>query len=130
MGNTNVDMLAGDRDLNPWEPTKIFAGEMPIFTDKGVAGADIKMYQPVYRKAEDGKLYPFDDTAAALEGEAAVFPVGISAQATVKDKSVQFYTGGCFNVDAIVWPSTIDDLVKAKSLFELKQATISFRKLY
>ncbi len=128
MKNTNVDMLAGSRDLNAWEPTQIFAGESPIHTDNGVASSDIDMYQVVYRK-EDGTIAAFDDTV--YPGTATtILPVGISAQATKSGQTVQFYTGGTFNIDAITWPKAIDDLVKAKSLFELGRSTIIIKKLY
>nr|EKV7661839.1 head decoration protein [Proteus mirabilis] len=138
MKNTNVDMLAGSRDLNAWEPTQIFAGESPIHTDNGEASSDIDMYQVVYRK-EDGTIAAFDDTvypgtgSGGDEGEGtatAILPVGISAQATKSGQTVQFYTGGTFNIDAITWPKAIDDLVKAKSLFELGRSTIIIKKLY
>lgn len=127
MKNTNMDMLAGSRKLNEWEPTQIFAGESPITTDNGVASADIEMYQPVYRDGT-GKLKPYDDTAAALDPK--VYPVGISAQASKNGDNVPFYTGGTLNFEAITWPSTVTDLLAAKALFETHQATIIIKKLY
>ena len=128
MKNTNVDMLAGGRDLNAWEPTQIFAGESPITTDNGVAAADIEMYQPVYREDETGKLRPYDSVASAQDPK--IYPVGISAQAAKAGESVPFYTGGTFNYDAITWPDTFADVLAAKLLFETHQATIIIKKLY
>lgn len=130
MKNTNVDMLAGDRDLNAWAPTKIFAGESDIHTDNGVAATAIEMYQPIFRK-EDGTLAAFDDAAyTAWEADKTLAPVGVSAQAAVVGGPVVFYTGGTLNIAAITWPAAVTDLIKAKELFELGRSTIIIKKLY
>lgn len=130
MKNTNVDMLAGSRDLNAWEPTKIFAGESDIHTDSGVASAAIEMYQPVIRK-DDGTIAPFDDAAyTEWEADKTKAPIGVSTQAAVAGGPALFYTGGTLNIDAITWPTEVTDLVKAKALFELGRSTIIIKKLY
>lgn len=76
------------------EPKNFFAGEFPIVTETGTAGADIKEYAPVMVDTETKKIIPVAKTKEASA-------IGIAASQASTDEPVTYYLTGEYFADAL-----------------------------
>lgn len=122
--------LAGTESWDGIAPTQLWAGEYPKHTSSGVAGGTgltFAKYEVVaYDKAADRYI---KYNPAAAEGEAALTPVGFTAQPTVSGGSIQVYDSGAPNHEALVWPAAIDTLAERKAAFAYPGSNIFVARL-
>lgn len=113
--------LAGNESLGSWQPKQIFAGQSDIVTDDGeTVAVAFAQYQIVSRLTAGG-IAPYNPAGA----DGSQVAIGIACQAGTVGKTAQWYTGGVFNHDALVWPASVDTLVKRKSVFARTNIQIS-----
>ena len=108
------DLLAGSEILGSVSYTHLFAGDTPnVVTDGGeLAGEALAQYQVIAR-GTDGKIYKYDPAGTNGKNKA----VGITLLACAAGKNTQYYLGGCFNDQALVWPAAAADLATRKAVF-------------
>lgn len=115
----NVELFSGDKEVVTQSYT---------VADAVIASADLPAYSVVgfdasnkLVKAITGSVDPDDD----------IKPIGITT-ATVKMgstvKTVAVYRTGCFNPEALVWPTSYDTDAKKKHAFDHLGADILIRK--
>lgn len=101
-----VDFLAkSDLTSDVHTPDFLFGGEADIVTEPAtlITGQNLAQRTVVARIAASGKLTQW--APAASDG--SQYAVGIlqhAINATSADKACVIYTGGIFNIDALVWP--------------------------
>lgn len=116
------DLAAGGVEHGPMTISQLFAGEAPIVTGHSVALADLDKYQVVVLTAT-GLSETFDFDGSGTIGTAGVvLPVQgincvITAQAATTGQNVPYFSSGCFNHAALVWPTELDTLAKRKAFF-------------
>lgn len=108
------DLLAGSEILGSVSYTHLFAGDTPnVVTDGGeLAGEAIERYRVIAR-GTDGKVYKYDPAGTDGKNKA----VGVALLDYAAGKTVQYYLGGCFNDQALVWPAAAADLAARKAVF-------------
>lgn len=115
-----MDYLAGNGSMSFPQPVQLFAGEMPIHTDRALVtdGLNFAQYE-VIAIAADGKIIKFNPAGAAPANVAAGIITSAVNTTTVTGQQVGYYTGGCFNHEALVWPAgtSHDTFAERKAAF-------------
>lgn len=113
------DLAAGGVEHGPMTISQLYAGEAPIVTGHSVALADLDKYQVVVLTAT-GLSETFDfvgDMDPALVLPTQGINCVITAQAATTGQNVPYFSSGCFNHAALVWPTELDTLAKRKAFF-------------
>ena len=115
-----MDYLAGNGSMSFPQATQLFAGEMPIHTDRALVtdGLSFAQYE-VIALAADGKIIKFNPAGVAPANVAAGIITSAVDTTVVTGKQSGYYTGGCFNHEALVWPAgtTHDTFAERKAAF-------------
>lgn len=126
-GYEDADWKAAATAEGSFTPTQLFTAEDEIKTAPGLVltGQNLAVLTIVAFNAAD-KLVPW--APAAMDTTAV--PVGIMAMAInttdpAGDRQAEFYEGGCFNPDLLVWPAALDTWLERNAA--LRKANAPFR---
>lgn len=114
------EFLAGSGNLNFPQAPQLFAGEMPIHTDRAAVadGLEFAQYEVIALSAA-GAIIKFNPAGVAPATVAAGIICNSVDTTTVTGQQSAYYTGGCFNHAALVWPAgtTHDTFAERKAAF-------------
>lgn len=109
-GYNDPDWTVGAQNEGSFSPTQLFTAEDEIKTAPGIVltGQNLGVGQIVAFNAAD-KLVPWDPT----QTDSRARPVGIIATAIntttpAGDRHAEFWEGGCFNPDLLIWPASLN----------------------
>ena len=126
-GYEDADWKAAATAEGSFTPTQLFTAEDEIKTAPGLVltGQNLAFGTIVAFNAAD-KLVPW--APAAMDTTAV--PVGVIATAInttdpAGDRQAEFYEGGCFNPDLLVWPAALDTWLERNAA--LRKANAPFR---
>lgn len=115
-----TEFLAGSNSMNFPQAPQLFAGEMPIHTDRAPVtnGLSFAQYEVIALDAS-GNIIKFNPAGSAPANVAAGILCNAVDSTVVTGQSSAYYTGGCFNHAALVWPAgaTHDTFAERKAAF-------------
>ena len=126
-GYEDADWKAAATAEGSFTPTQLFTAEDEIKTAPGLVltGQNLAFGTIVAFNAAD-KLVPWApaamDTTAVPVG---VIATAINTTAPAGDRQAEFYEGGCFNPDLLVWPAALDTWLERNAA--LRKANAPFR---
>lgn len=121
--------IAGNASYDTPADFQLFAGDAPVITSPDTivtSATKYPQYSPLTRDSASGKLRLAVVAAGVPEPIVAITPYEYDA--TGGDLFKSNYTGGYFNIDAIVWPATFT--TDALKIAAVDGTPIHFRKIH
>lgn len=143
-GYDTADWAAGNAAEGSFDPVQLFTAEDEIKTAPGtVLTGQVLAVLTIVAFNVANKLVPWDPTATvAVVGGATsqtapaaqAKPVGILATAInttspAGDRHAEFYEGGCFNPDLLVWPASLDTYAERNAALRAAGAPFRVKRL-
>lgn len=111
---------AGDEIVGTQTPEHLFAGDAPVVTEEAILDTgNLAKHTVVGRLTATGKIVAANPVADPADGSEIAYGITTqAADATSADQKVGVYTAGFFNHEALVWPASLDTLVKRQTAFQ------------
>lgn len=114
-----TEFLAGSGSLTFPQAPQLFAGEMPIVTDRANVADSLSFaqYEVIAINTTTNTIIKYDPAGVAPANVAAGILCNSVDTTTVTGQDSAYYTGGCFNHSALVWPAAVDTFEERKAVF-------------
>jgi hypothetical protein len=126
-GYEDADWKAGATAEDSFVPTQLFTAEDEIKTAPGIVltGQNLAVLTIVAMN-DAGKIVPWAPAATdGTEDVVGILATAINTTSPAGDRHAEFYEGGCFNPDLLVWPAALDTYAERNSA--LRKAGAPFR---